>query len=93
MAGARANAGLEGSAGAARRLKAWLAIRKEDAKARIPRLSSTMSLFSVAYKSCVDAGARADVRLARAFFNATLVVRGQQSSAVQFAVALSNASL
>ena len=93
MAVVRANAGLEGSADAAKRLEAWLAIPKEDTRARIHRVSLTFSLLAIAHESCADAGARWQVRFARAFFNATLVVRGQKSSAVEFAVALSNASL
>ena len=95
MAEARADAGLEGSAGATRRLKAWLAIRKEDAKARIHRVSFAVSLLAIAYESCADAGARSDVRSAKVLCSATLHAGGGKLRirAVHWLAALSNASL
>ena len=95
MARVRADAGLEGSADAAKRLRIWLAIRKEDAKARIHRVSFAVSLLAIAYESCADAGARSDVRSAKALCSATLHVGcGKlRIRAVHCLAALSNASL
>ena len=67
---------MEGSADAAKRLKAWLAMRKEDAKARIHRVSFAVSLLAIAYESCADAGARSDVRSAKVLCSATLHAGG-----------------
>ena len=86
---------MEGSADAAKRLKAWLAMRKEDAKARVHRVSFAVSLLAIVHESCADAGARSDVRSDRALCSATLHVGGGKLRirAVHWLAALSNASL
>ena len=76
MARARADAGLEGSADAAKRLKAWLAMRKKAAKARMHRVSLAVSLLAIVHESCADVGARSDVRSAKVLCSATLHVVG-----------------
>ena len=95
MVRARADAGLEGSADAATRLQAWLAMRKADTKARIHRVSFAVSLLAIVHESCADAGARSDIRSAKALCNATLHVGGGKLRirAVHWLAALSNASL
>ena len=95
MPRARADAGLEGSADVAKRLKAWLAMHKEDAKARVHRVSFAVSLLAIVHESCADAGARSDVRSAKVLCSATLHVGGGKLRifAVHCLAALSNASL